>query len=176
MTLIEGGEKMVKNNIRKIFTGAIIFLFIATVLIPISTAFELEKDSNKSTKDPPVILDFVWKLSGSKQEGWTITFLLHCYDETSGMDRVEFSLDDELQHIDDSPPTPYEWILEDPFDIPDWKTKIIKATAFDKAGNSDFAEIPASEITVKSRFILINHIISDFSFYKILQHIINLYL
>ena len=128
---------------------------------------------NNNSVEPPEILDFTWELSGSSQQGWTVTFTVKCYDETSGMDRVEFAINDEVQFIDDTPPSPYKWILEDPFDIPDWKTSIIKATAFDKAGNSAFVEMPASDITTRSYSHIRSQLLSNPLFTKLLEQFPN---
>jgi len=57
-------------------------------------------------------------------------FIVQCYDVTSGMDRVEFYYDDNLEFIDYD--KPYEWIWNDSINLYNHKFNII---AYDKAGN-----------------------------------------
>ncbi len=65
----------------------------------------------KIDQTPPII-DLT--LETDKEYGiWYITFTATCSDATSGMDRVEFYMDDELVCTDDE--APYEWIYTVPF-------------------------------------------------------------
>jgi len=65
-----------------------------------------------------------------------IRYTAVCLDNTSGMDYVEFSTWGATQFIDNE--APYVWILSP---IPQMNLTV-RATAYDKAGNSDFREIP----------------------------------
>ncbi len=121
--------------------------------------------------DLPWIKELTWEISGSYSEGWTVTFSVICFDNTSGMDRVEFAINDDVKFTDDI--SPYIWILEDPFDIPGWKTSIIKATAFDKAGNSAFVEMPASDIKTRSYSHIRSQLLSNLFSIKLLERFPN---
>ena len=59
----------------------------------------------KIDQTPPMI-DLTWENSDNVYIGFTAT----CSEATSGIDRVEFYMNDVLQFIDES--EPYEWILE----------------------------------------------------------------
>ena len=53
-------------------------------------------------------------MEADKEYGiWYITFTATCSDATSGMDYVEFYMDDELMCIDNA--APFEWIYTVPF-------------------------------------------------------------
>ena len=68
---------------------------------------------------------------------WYVTFTAICSDATSGINRVELYINDGLVSTDDK--EPYEWTFEwsDIFEY-----VLIKAVAFDNAGNSDFDDNP----------------------------------
>ena len=87
----------------------------------------------KIDQTPPTV-DLTWEASG----GYVI-FTATCSDATSGMDRVEFSINDILKYTDWT--EPYEWIIEYYEGLED---DIIKATAYDKAGNSDYDQLYGS--------------------------------
>jgi len=159
-----------KKNFRKMMVCAIFAIFISISIIPISSSLSIKSNSSEKPSSPvcapPVIVDAYWELEKSP-EGWTVTFTMVCYDETSGMDRVEFAIDDDLMYTDDTPPSPYIWVLENPFEIEDWKEKTIYVTAFDKAGNSDFVEFSCSEIKSRSYNRVLDQILSNMWFYQL---------
>jgi len=122
----------------------------------------------KIDQTPPTI-DLTWE--ADKEDGiWYITFTATCSDATSGMDRVEFYMDDELVCTDNE--APYEWIYTVPFvsnviglifnpqlseenvtffaliviiinehDLDSVFSKHIYAIAYDEAGNSEYGAI-----------------------------------
>jgi len=77
------------------------------------------------------VIDLTWEAAGGD-----VIFTATCSDATSGMDRVEFFMNDVYAITDDA--DPYEWIIE-------WSSALttvwFKAVAFDAAGNSDFDEL-----------------------------------
>jgi hypothetical protein len=86
----------------------------------------------KIDKTKPVIV-FSYEVTGGNQvQGWDVTFTADATDATSGMDRVEFYLNDVLQATVSGPGPIYEWVLEN---YHGGLQITIKATAFDKAGN-----------------------------------------
>jgi len=136
---------------KKILACAVIVLFIVMGTIPAAGSIVKQKNVGLLC-DPPIIVDCFWELGLADDGHWILVVEMSCYDETSGMDRVEFSLDDELMYTDDEPPSPYKWVLVDPFDIPDFKEKTLYVTAFDKAGNSDFVEFDCSDMSTRCIF------------------------
>jgi len=61
----------------------------------------------KIDQTPPII-DLTWE--SYKEDGiWYVIFLAYCSDATSGMNYVEFYVDDVLQFTDNS--EPYEWTI-----------------------------------------------------------------
>jgi len=74
-----------------------------------------------------------------------VIFTADCSDATSGMDYVEFYMDDVLQFTDYAPP--YEWSIE-------WSTALedceFYAYAYDIAGNDDVDYIPGSSYYISS--------------------------
>jgi len=65
----------------------------------------------KIDQTPPTI-DLTWE-ADKEDDILYITFTATCSDATSGMDRVEFYMDDELVCTDNE--SPYEWIFTVPF-------------------------------------------------------------
>ncbi|MFW6120720.1 MAG: OmpL47-type beta-barrel domain-containing protein [Petrotogales bacterium] len=82
----------------------------------------------------PKIEKFIYE---AYEEGgkWYVTFTVQCSDAMSGMDRVEFYVNDELMITDSE--EPYEWTIE-------WPDDVYEALvwAFNKAGNSDYDNDP----------------------------------
>jgi hypothetical protein len=78
---------------------------------------------------------------------WYVKFTSQADDATSGMDRVEMHINDELYETITSPGPTYEFNIE-------WssesKTAMFKFVAFDKAGNSDFVKIKGSDVNAQS--------------------------
>jgi hypothetical protein len=94
--------------------------------------FYINMDQTKPVV-PIVILYTCQKVNGL----WYVTFIVNCTDALSGMDRVEWSLNNVVQNITTGPGPIYTWTFQwsDVFHNP---SITFKATAYDKAGNSDF--------------------------------------
>ena len=86
-------------------------------------------------------IDLTWE----NPENIYVIFTATCSDATSGMDRVEFYVDDICQFTDYAPP--YEWSIE-------WSTALedceFYAYAYDIAGNDDVDYIPGSSYYISS--------------------------
>ena len=82
---------------------------------------------------PPTI-EITWEVSGGD-----LIFTATCSDATSGVDRVEFYINDGLAFTDNT--EPYVWIW--PYQGPSFTFKFI---AFDMAGNSAFAIVKDSDV------------------------------
>jgi len=86
-----------------------------------------------------------WLVNQGPPEPWILTFWVECIDVFTGMDRVDWSLNDVIQETDEGPGPLYEWTIE-------WSSSFysdaitFKATAYDKAGNSAFVDIKGNEI------------------------------
>jgi hypothetical protein len=74
---------------------------------------------------------------------WFVHFTAIASDATSGMNRVEFFIDGNLQETDTT--GPFEWTIE--WD-PDYKTKTFYAYAYDNAGNSGDDNVAGSDIPI----------------------------
>jgi hypothetical protein len=89
--------------------------------------------------DPSVELIFDYYDDAGTQ---MVDFTAIAADATSGINRVEFYLDNALQFTDNS--FPYEWTIT-------WEDAYVdstfKATAYDGAGNSDFDEVEGDDIS-----------------------------
>ena len=86
---------------------------------------------------PPTI-DLTWEAGSATNE---VIFTATCTDTLSGMDKVEFYINDVLQETVTS--APYTWSI-----VHGAGTKYnVKAIAYDNAGNNDFDEIASSEGT-----------------------------
>jgi len=97
-------------------------------------------------KTKPIIV-FSYEVTGNQVQGWDVTFTADATDATSGMDRVEFYLNDVLQATVSGPGPIYQWVLEN---YHGGLQITIKATAFDKAGNY------ASESVIPKPLVEIN--------------------
>jgi len=83
-------------------------------------------------------VDLTYEVTGgSPLTGWEFTFTATATDAMSGMERVEFALNDLLQHTVTGPGPTYTWTLMY-FPIPHAK---FTATAFDIAGLHDFDDV-----------------------------------
>jgi len=80
------------------------------------------------------------KMTWESPDYKNVVFTATCSDATSGMDRVEFAMNDVVAFTDDA--EPFEWIIEW---SPSMVTIMFKATAYDVAGNSDFDQLHGSE-------------------------------
>ena len=117
---------------------------------------------------PPDVLLSYAITGGNKYTGWEFTFTATATDAMSGMDRVEFYLNEELQDIINGSGPTYSWTVIY-FPLP---KAVFIAKAFDKAGLSKFDKIIDPLARSHSRFK------SDQIFNKIrfFQYIINLLL
>jgi len=63
-------------------------------------------------KTEPDIIDFYYEVTGgSPERGWEFTFTMVATDYMSGMDRVEFYFNDELQFTEEGPGPTYTWTV-----------------------------------------------------------------
>jgi hypothetical protein len=83
-------------------------------------------------------MNLTYKIIGHPDSGWNIYFTAIAFDNLSGMNRVEFYLNDELQETVHGVGPIYEWVLEDWDGV---SSLDITAYAYDSAGNmvSDYA-------------------------------------
>jgi hypothetical protein len=121
----------------------IIILFVGLAFIPSFNAVSISKNDDTT---PPTI-NLYYEYSPYGPDDWELFFTAECNDTESGMDRVEFSIDDVIMEIDYS--VPYEYICL-------WSQlkghKYFTATAYDKAGNSvwDGFWLGARNLDIKS--------------------------
>ena len=90
---------------------------------------------------PPTI-EVTWE--SYKEDGtWYILFTATCSDATSGVDRVEFYINDVLAYTDDM--EPYVWIVSWD-ELPEPKDSVaFDFYVYDMAGNSAFAILARSD-------------------------------
>jgi hypothetical protein len=102
----------------------------------------------KVDKTPPEISLSYEVSSGNPIQGWEFTFTATAIDSMSGMDRVEFYLNDVVQETVTGLGPEYSWSLRY-WPLP---TVIFWAKAYDKAGNSeiDAIESPCYIVNLKS--------------------------
>jgi hypothetical protein len=80
----------------------------------------------------PAAVDLVYEVeSGNPIQGWILVFNATASDITSGMDRVEFFLNDGIQTTEVGPGPYYEWRFRYFGDL----SIDVRADAYDKAGN-----------------------------------------
>ena len=91
----------------------------------------------KMDQTPPVIMLQYEVLSGNILQGWEMVFEAEATDATSGMERVEFDLNDVLQETVTGPGPLYTWS----FTYHGGLKITIKAEGFDFAGLSAYAEV-----------------------------------
>ena len=94
---------------------------------------------NMDQTDPTI--DLTYEVTGGNQnDGWTLLFTATATDETSGMDRVEFYLNELLQETIEGPGPTYQW----GFTYYGGLNIYIAAYGFDIAGNTadDIVEDP----------------------------------
>jgi hypothetical protein len=104
--------------------------------------FSIDNDGNmefpklatvKVDQNPPFI-NLTYKVIGNPMQGWRIYFTAIAFDQMSGMDRVEFFLDDGLQEIIYGSGPYYKWYFQ-----LGWGTTV-RADAYDIAGNMNYGE------------------------------------
>jgi hypothetical protein len=88
-------------------------------------------------------------IGGNQWQGWDFEFTADATDAMSGMDRVEFYFNNELQETVYGPGPDFVWLLEHYYPIPNG---VWKAIAYDKAGHSETDEIldPCKNYVFKS--------------------------
>ncbi|MCX6667786.1 MAG: Ig-like domain-containing protein, partial [Euryarchaeota archaeon] len=94
---------------------------------PKSVSFKIDK-----TK-PDMVMTYE-VTGGNQYQGWELTFTVNATDATSGMDKVEFYFNGNLQTTVPGAGPTYTWVFTY-FPLPNVD---IKATAYDKAGNNRF--------------------------------------
>ncbi len=107
----------------------------------------IDQDGNYSEVDGPFIcsidqtipeVDIAYEVLGwTPFKGWEFQFTATATDDMSGMDRVEFYFNNELQETVIGAGPEYVWTL---FYYPLPGTAIFRATAYDKAGHSESDE------------------------------------
>jgi hypothetical protein len=94
--------------------------------------FEIDMDQSEAS------FEFVYEVTGGNPlQGWEFTFTATATDPMSGMNRVEFLLNDILEETVTGPGPVYQWII---MYYPFPKT-YFKAIGYDNAGNSVFKVI-----------------------------------
>lgn len=91
----------------------------------------------KVDKTPPDIDLYYEVVGGNPLQGWDFEFTACAIDTMSGMDRVEFYLNNVVQETVSGPGPDYKWTVRY-WPIPNAR---FWAKAFDKAGNSDWDDI-----------------------------------
>jgi hypothetical protein len=90
----------------------------------------------------PVVPEDISYSAFKENREWYVTLSVNCTDVTSGMDRVEWAINDIVQETTPGSGPLYTWTFE--WGVVD--PPIFKAIAYDKAGNSDFVTINGSDI------------------------------
>lgn len=103
--------------------------------------FTIDMDQTKPVV-PEVI---IYEPSQADNGDWYVTFNVTCTDVTSTMDRVEWALNDVVQKIVTGTGPVYTWTImwSDDLGKP---TVTFKATAYDRAGLSDFVTITGDQV------------------------------
>jgi hypothetical protein len=149
-----------KNGlVSKVLVCAILILFVSISNMPLAGSLSVERasikeqiyKSNLAGDTTPPDIELTWE---AFKEGrtWYVKFTALCND-TSGIDRVEWALDDVVEYIDHD--SPYEWTIEW---APILGNPTFKATAFDKAGNSAFDTVKYSELIFPVIVVHVNEI------------------
>ena len=124
----------------------------------------VNNEDNTSDVDGPFIcsidqtgpdIDLTYEVvGGNPVEGWIFEFTATCFDDTSGMERVEFYFNSELQETVYGPGPEYVWCLRY-WPIPQ---AYFGAIGYDNAGNSESDDIIGSGDTklLESSFFNIN--------------------
>jgi hypothetical protein len=99
---------------------------------------ELPKNATVKVDRTTPFINLTYEVEGDPDSGWRVYFTAIAFDNMSGMDRVEFYLNDELQETVYGVGPTYEWELEGWDGV---SSLDITAYAYDSAGNmvSDYA-------------------------------------
>jgi len=103
------------------------------------------------TTPPQIFLNYTWE--GNPWHGYEFIFTATCTDSMSGMDKVEFYLNDEVEYVVTGPGPTYVWN----YSSTPLPSVIVKAIAYDMAGLTNSAEIINPH--------------SDQSHYQFMQHL-----
>jgi hypothetical protein len=103
--------------------------------------FKIDMDQTKP--DIPESIAYTTEKKGAL---WYATFSVTCVDATSGMNRVEWALNDVVQNITTGSGPIYTWTIQWSADLHK-PTITFKATAYDEAGNNDAVTISGADIT-----------------------------
>jgi hypothetical protein len=112
--------------------------YIAYYSVDVSGNEELPKNATVKKDRTPPFINLTYNITGNPENGWTVYFTVFAFDNMSGMDRVEFYVNDELQETIYGAGPIYEWVLE----VWDGVSSLdITVYAYDFAGNmvSDYA-------------------------------------
>jgi hypothetical protein len=135
---IDGGSVQIGTSFTFVFDGTHQVDFHS---IDVAGNVEPWKSITVTIDYTPPTIEITWEVFGNFICGWQVIFTATCSDATSGMDYVEFYLNDELCFTGDT--APFEWIIE-------WssalKSSTLKIVAHDIAGNSANATLNLSEI------------------------------
>jgi len=105
-------------------------------------------DMDQTIPEVPPVITYDAVLN-EEDNNWYVTFSVNCVDATSGMNRVEWSLNGDWQNTVTGDGPEYTWTIQwsPDFGLP---TVWFTATAFDEAGNNDFVEIQGPDIHSQS--------------------------
>jgi hypothetical protein len=93
---------------------------------------ESPKNATVKLDRTPPFMNLTYKIIGHPDSGWNIYFTAIALDNMSGMNRVEFYVNDELNETVFGEGPSYEWVLEDWDGV---STLNITVYAYDSAGN-----------------------------------------
>ncbi|MCK5260764.1 MAG: hypothetical protein KAJ44_01115 [Thermoplasmatales archaeon] len=160
---IDGGSVQIGNSFTFASEGAHQVDFHS---IDIAGNVEPWKSITVTIDYTPPTIEITWEVFGNFICGWQVIFTATCSDATSGMDYVEFYINEGLMFT--AVAAPYEYTLE-------WssalKSSTLKVVAHDIAGNSANATLNLSEIQslnsmwlprLLERFPLLNNLIKLF--------------
>jgi hypothetical protein len=93
---------------------------------------EFPKNATVKLDRTPPFMNLTYKIIGHPDSGWNIYFTAIAFDNLSGMNRVEFYVNDELNETVFGEGPSYEWVLEDWDGV---SSLDITVYAYDSAGN-----------------------------------------
>ena len=154
---INGGAEQVINGTNGTFILTVIFVLTNDNYSILINYWAIDNAGNVEPKNtimplidmdqtPPDFTpnDFTYEIvGGNEYQGWDYLFKANATDAMSGMNRVEFYLNNVLQEIDYGPGPEYHW------EFRYWNNLRVfyTAKAFDNAGNSIFWEIHSRQIS-----------------------------
>ena len=102
----------------------------------------------KLEQQDPLIIKFKYKAIGDPQNGYDLIFTAMAFDQISGMNRVEFYLNDVFQKAVSGPGPLYNYSFKYHGPV------VVKALAIDNAGHRVWKEIKNPEPGIFERFLL----------------------